>query len=143
MKQIPGIKDVGSSYTEGMPEIRLKVDREKLKFYGTSVAQVNNVFNASISGGRAGSFANDPLNNGKDTDINVRLKGSGSYQTSDIRSIPVQTSKGTLVRLGDVAQLEDATGPVMIRRVDKQRSISIGAARINLWPKLWIQSKVV
>ena len=128
MKQIPGIKDVGSSYTEGMPEIRLKVDREKLKFYGTSVAQVNNVFNASISGGRAGSFANDPLNNGKDTDINVRLKGSGSYQTSDIRSIPVQTSKGTLVRLGDVAQLEDATGPVMIRRVDKQRSISIGAS---------------
>lgn len=128
MKQIPGIKDVGSSYTEGMPEIRLKVDREKLKFYSTSIGQVNNVFNASISGGLAGTFANDPLNNGKDTDINVRLKGSGSYQVSDIRSIPVQTSKGTLVRLGDIAEIEDATGPVMIRRVDKQRAISIGAS---------------
>jgi len=124
--QVKGVKDVRSSYTEGAPELRLIVDREKLRFYNTTVNEVNSVFNASIAGAQAGYFANDPKNDGQDTSINVRLKGSDGFKASDIRSIPVQSSSG-LVRLGDIARIEDGVGPVMLRRVDKQEAINISA----------------
>jgi HAE1 family hydrophobic/amphiphilic exporter-1 len=126
VSKVNGVKDVRSSYTEGSPELRLKVDRERLKFYNTTVNEVNNVFSGAISGTLAGYYANDPNNDGQDTDIYVRLKGSDGYKASDIRSIPLKSANG-LVKLGDVAQVEDNAGPVMLRRVDKQESINIAA----------------
>ncbi|MBU2702061.1 HAE1 family hydrophobic/amphiphilic exporter-1 [Sporomusaceae bacterium BoRhaA] len=127
LAKVPGVKDIRSSYTEGMPELRLYVDREKLKFYNTTVNNVNNVFNAAIAGGLAGYYTNDPTNDGQDTDIYVRLKDSDGYKASDIRSIPVLTNSKNLVKLGDIATVKDDLGPVMLRRVDKQESINISA----------------
>lgn len=128
--KIQGVKDVRSSYTEGAPELRLIVDRERLKFYNTTVNDVNNVFSGAISGTLAGSFANDPNNDGQDTDIYVRLKGSDGYKASDIRSIPIQAGNN-IIKLSNVARVEDSVGPVMLRRVDKQESININANITN------------
>jgi HAE1 family hydrophobic/amphiphilic exporter-1 len=130
LSHIQGIKDVRSSYTEGAPELRLVVDRDKLKYYNTTVSNINSVFNGAIAGSLAGYYANDPTNDGQDTDIYVRLQGSDGFKASDIRSIPVQAGNG-LVRLGDVAQVENNVGPVMLRRVDKQESINIAANITN------------
>ncbi len=126
LNKIDGIKDVRSSYTEGAPELRLMVDREKLKFFNTSANDVQNVFSGAITGTLAGYLVNDPNNDGQDTDIYVRLKDSDGYKASDIRSIPVKTNTG-FVKVGDVASVEDKVGPVMLRRVDKQESINIAA----------------
>lgn len=126
LTQIKGVKDIRSSYTEGSPELRVEPDRDKLKFHNTTVNDVNNVINASITGAQAGYLANDPNNNGYDTDIYVRLKGSDGFTASDILSIPVQAGNG-LVKLGDVAKVENGVGPVMLRRVDKQEAINIAA----------------
>lgn len=126
LSQTKGLKDVRSSYTEGMPEIQLTVDREKLKFYNTTVAEVNNSFSAAIAGQKAGVLANNPNNDGLDTDIVVRLAGSDGFKLSDIRSIPIGAGDHRIL-LGDVAQISEGVGPVMIRRVDKQRAINLTA----------------
>ena len=126
LSQIQGIKDIRSSYTEGMPEIQLTVDRDRLKFYNSSVAEVTNVFNAAIAGQQAGTYANDPTNDGQDTDITVRLKGSDGFNMSDIRDLPIMAGDHQ-ISLGDVANLKEGTGPVMLQRVDKQRSITLQA----------------
>lgn len=126
LSQMNGLKDIRSSYSEGMPEIQLSVDRERLKFFNVSVAQVTSDFSAAIAGQKAGVYANDPTNDGQDTDIVVRLKGSDGFKPSDIRSLPIMAGNHQ-VFLGDVAKISEGTGPVMLRRVDKQRSISIQA----------------
>lgn len=126
LSKIKGIKDIRSSYTEGMPELRLTVDRDKLKFYNTTVSAVNQVFNAAIAGAQAGVLANDPHNDGRDTDIKVRLRGSDGFTAADIRTIPVAAGTHT-IRLGDVATVAPDVGPVMLMRVDKQRSIRMMA----------------
>lgn len=130
LTKVNGVKDVVSSYTEGMPEMRLIPNRKKLQFYKTSVDDINNVFTGAIAGAQAGYFPNDPQNNGQDTNIYVRLKGSDGFKTSDIRSIPVQTTNG-LVTLGSVAEIKDAIGPVRLRRFDKQESVEIQANVTN------------
>jgi len=126
LSQMTGIKDVRSSYSEGMPEIQLSVDRDRLKFYNVSVAQITTDFSAAIAGEKAGVYASDPTNDGQDTDIVVRLKGSDGFKPSDIRSLPIMAGNHH-ISLGDVATIKEGTGPVMLRRVDKQRAISIQA----------------
>lgn len=54
LRAIDGVTDVNSSYVEGMPELRLTVDRQKLKAYGTSLQDVDTVFASAISGLSAG-----------------------------------------------------------------------------------------
>lgn len=126
LSQVEGIKDIRSSYTEGMPEIQMMIDRDKLKFYNSSVTEVTNVFHTAIAGQQAGVYANDPSNDGQDTDITVRVKGSDSFTINDIRSLPI-TAGNHQISLGEIAVLREGTGPVMLQRVDKQRSITIQA----------------
>lgn len=121
-----GVTDVSCTYQEGLPEISLIPDREKLKHYGVTVGSLYDTLSSAISGAGAGVLPNDPLNNGNDTDINVYFKGGESYRTSDLAAIPIKGQAG-IVRMSDVAALKDETGPITILRTDKQRAIIIGA----------------
>ena len=121
-----GVSDVSCTYQEGLPEISLIPDREKLKHYGVTVGSLYDTLSSAISGAGAGVLPNDPLNNGNDTDINVYFKGGESYRTSDLAAIPIKGQAG-IVRMSDVAALKDETGPITILRTDKQRAIIIGA----------------
>ncbi len=121
-----GISDVSSTYTEGLPELQMTVDREKIRAMGVSLGDIEGGMSSVISGRSAGTLVNDPLNENQDTDIKVRFKGADGYKVSDISAIPVSAGDRT-VFLGDVADIRYGTGPVTIRRVDKQRSISISA----------------
>lgn len=121
-----GVTDVSCTYQEGLPEISLIPDREKLKHYGVTVGSLYDTLSSAISGAGAGVLPNDPMNNGNDTDINVYFKGGESYRTSDLAVIPIKGQAG-IVRMSDVAALKDETGPITILRTDKQRAIIIGA----------------
>ena len=124
--EVKGVTDVNSTYVEGMPELQLRVDREKLKTYGTSLADVETAFASAISGISAGELKNDVLNSGQDTSIKVRFQGADGYRASDVAHVPIQAG-GQLIYLGDIATISNGRGPVSIRRVDRQRSIAIGA----------------
>lgn len=123
---IAGLNGVSSSYEDGMPEYRLVVDRIKLKQYGASLDDLNKNFSNAISGQKAGVLPNDVKNDNNDTDIYVRLKGADSFGVSDLRRIPLNAN-GHIIFVSDVAQIVSATGPVTIRRTDKERSITLGA----------------
>lgn len=119
-----GITDVSSTYQEGLPELSIVPDREKLKYYGVTVGNLYDTLSSAISGS-GGVLPNDVKNSGNDTDINVYFRGGESYKKSDLAVIPIETSKG-LVHISDVAQIKDEEGPITINRTDKQRSIIIG-----------------
>lgn len=121
-----GVTDVSCTYQEGLPEISLIPDREKLKHYGVTVGSLYDTLSSAISGAGAGVLPNDPQNNGNDTDIHVYFKGGESYRISDLAAIPIKGQTG-IIRMSDVAELRDETGPITILRTDKQRAIIIGA----------------
>lgn len=123
-QETAGIKDIKSSYTEGVPELKVTADRDKLKFYGTTLANVVKSFSAAVSGKNAGVLANDPNNRGHDTDITVKFSDSDGFFINDIKSIPVPAENGN-VYLGDIANVEESIGPITIRRVNKERIINI------------------
>lgn len=124
-EEVPGTTDVNSSYIEGVPELQITADREKMKLFGVTLLDIQHAVDSSISGREAGDLANDPLNDGQDTPIEVRFRDSDGYGMNDIANIPINAD-GKIVFLSDVAQISNGTGPVLIRRVDKQRSIIVG-----------------
>ena len=126
-----GLKDIKNSYVKGMPELKVTVDRDKLKYFHATVNDVAQSFNAAIGGRSAGVLANDVQNHGNDTDIAVRFAGGSGYNIEDVRAIPVQTGRGS-VFLGDLAYVEEGVGPITIRRVNKERIINIQDAQTLL-----------
>lgn len=126
LKQVDGVKDICSSYSEGMPEVQLEINRDKLNFYHITVNDITNAFSAAIAGKKAGDFVNNPFNDGQDTSIKVRFEGSDGYKVSDIGKIPI-LANNRIVFLGDVVNIKEGVGPVTIRRVDRERSINIQA----------------
>ena len=126
LRKTKGLKDIKSSYVQGMPELKVQVDRDKLRYYGASVDNIAQSFSAAIGGREAGVLANDTHNRGNDTDIYVRFAGSDGFGLEDVRNLPVRTSKGS-VYLGDVATVSEGVGPITIRRVNKERIINIQA----------------
>lgn len=127
MQGIQGVQGVNSSYQDGMSEYQLIVDRNKLKQYGTSLADLTNTFSNAISGQKADALANDKQNDSNDTDIYVRLKGADRFHISDLETIPMNAN-GHIIYVSDVAKVQAGTGPVTIRRTDKERSITLGAS---------------
>lgn len=125
-RRTKGLKDIKNSYVQGMPEIKVQVDREKLRYYGASVDNIAQSFGAAIGGREAGVLANDKNNRGNDTDIYVRFAGSDGFGPEDVRNLPVKTSHGSIY-LGDVATVSEGVGPITIRRVNKERIINIQA----------------
>ena len=126
LRKTKGLKDIKSSYVQGMPELKVQVDRDKLRYYGASVDNIAQSFSAAIGGREAGVLANDTHNRGNDTDIYVRFAGSDGFGLEDVLNLPVRTSKGS-VYLGDVATVSEGVGPITIRRVNKERIINIQA----------------
>lgn len=120
-----GVTDVSSTYQEGLPELSIIPDREKMKFYGVTVGSLYDTLSSAISGSSGGVLPNDVKNNGNDTDINVYFRGGESYKKSDLAAVPVETKNG-IVHISDVATIKDDVGPITINRTDKQRSIIIG-----------------
>lgn len=127
MEGISGVQGVNSSYQDGMPEYQLVVDRNKLKQYGTSLGDLTNTFANAISGQKAGVLANDKQNDSNDTDIYVRFKGADNFHISDLETVPMNAN-GHIIYVSDVAKVVAGTGPVTIRRTDKERSITLGAS---------------
>lgn len=134
------VTDVSSTYQEGLPELSIIPDREKMKFYGVTVGSLYDTLSSAISGSSGGVLPNDVKNNGNDTDINVYFRGGESYKKSDLAAVPMETKNG-IVHISDVATIKDDVGPITINRTDKQRSIIIGG-NPGSWPLSQVISEV-
>ncbi|MBM7865620.1 MMPL family transporter [Heliobacterium gestii] len=120
LRNTPGAKDVNSSWRLGQPEIQTVINREQVKHYGASLNDIATVVQTGVNSSKAGVFRQ----NGDDIDINVRFKDGDKMSPQDLKTIPVSVS-GQNIPLGNLVDFKEGTGPRSIRRVDKQRAITI------------------
>lgn len=120
LKETAGAKDVNTNWRLGQPEIQAVINRERVKSYNASLADVTKALQTGVSGTTAGVF----VEQGQDIDINVRFKDGDAINPSDLKNVPVYTG-GQYVALGNLVQFKEGVGPRTIRRVDKQRAITV------------------
>lgn len=124
VRRTKGTTDVTNSSSVGQPEIDIQVDRAKAADFGLTAQQIGAAVRTSIGGQTVTQF--QPQGQ-KAIDVTVQANSADVQTVQQIRDIPLVTPNGTLVSLGQVANIQKTVGPTQIMRRDRERIITIGA----------------
>ncbi len=135
--KLPGIVDIDTSLENGKPEFRVYIDRDKAADLGVDIATVAEAANFLI-GGEVDVTKFKDESKGRRYDVRARLFPEDRIAPRDIGMIYVRANDGRLVELSNIIKIQEAGGPSVINRVDRQRAITIFA---NLEGKTLGQAK--
>lgn len=124
--KLPGIVDVDTSLEAGKPEVRVYIDRDKAADLGVDIATVAETANLLISGEVEVAKYKDEAR-GRRYDVRMRLNPDDRKDPADIGRLYVRSEDGRLVELSNIVKIQEAGGPNVINRVDRQRAITLFA----------------
>ncbi len=118
---IKGASSVRAEQESGLPELTIKLDREKLARYGISAADALSAVK-SVGGRMVGTvYGSDET----ETPIVVRLAPEARADLTAIRGLPVRVAQGQTVPLSAIAEVSVANGPSQVLREGLKRKISV------------------
>ncbi|HVO75894.1 MAG TPA: efflux RND transporter permease subunit [Ignavibacteriaceae bacterium] len=123
VKSTPGTADVQVSRELNLPQLRIKIDRDKAGALGISMQQISNTVSTAISGSVASVFT-DP-STGNQYNMLVRLSEDYRNKIEDIKGLTVSNAQGQLVKLGDLIDVELRRTPIQIDRRDQERIVDV------------------
>ena len=123
VKNVPGTVDVSVSRKQPRPEIRVHLDRDKAASLGLNVAIVADALRTNYYGFDDTKFREA----GDDFDIELRLKKDERRSIQQIGETPLMTLTGQIVKLRNVATIEETFGPVEIARKNRIRITHVQA----------------
>jgi heavy metal efflux system protein len=112
---VPGVVDVRPEQTAGLTYLRVTPDRARLARYGLTVEDVNMVTETIAVGRPAGTVFEKDRRFG--LVVKTSLEPPGDLDA--VRSLPLKSTLGQMVPLGDVADVTLVKGPALVNR-DKQ-----------------------
>jgi len=121
------VTDVDTDYQVGMPEVKVLPHRQRAADLGVSMASIGSTVNTLIGGARVARFKDA----GRRYDVRVRLVADQRQNPADIERLLLRTSRGELVRLGDVVEIAERPTLQVVTHRDRQRAIGVFA---NLAP---------
>lgn len=121
VKKIPGTADVRLSSEEGKPETKIDIDREKLAFFGLSIAEVGAALRVALTGDNDSKYrdGNDEY------DIRIVLDEFDRGKLSDLNHLSFVNRKGEQIELQQFADIYQTTGPTKLQRRDRISSITV------------------
>jgi CzcA family heavy metal efflux pump len=125
VRSTPGAVDVQVTREDNLPELRVKIDRDKAGALGINAANISNTISTCINGSVA-SLYTDPVS-GNEYNILVRLNQDYRQRIEDLRNIVLTADNGQPVLLGNVATIVKDNVPVQIDRKYQQRLVEVTA----------------
>ncbi len=123
-RKVPGLVDIDSSYDAGKPEIDLHINRDKAAALGVGVSDIAFALRTMVGG-------EEDITKYKEGDdlYEVRLRVDKVFRDSakNVAGLFVPSLKSGEVRLDNVVDLIEGTGPARIDRQDRQRQITVVA----------------
>jgi hydrophobic/amphiphilic exporter-1 (mainly G- bacteria), HAE1 family len=114
---VPGTKEVESSFSKARPEYHFVIDRQKALMYGLAPFQVQQALQTS----NLGSVATTLRTGDEEIDVRVILDKRFRDDLEYLKQLPLRTPMGVTIPLSQVARMEAAEGPVVIKRDNKFR----------------------
>ncbi len=122
IKDVPGAADIVVEKTEGLPQMSIKIKRNKLAQYGLTVEEINRVIAVALGGMPAGEV----FDGEKRFDMTVKFDRDLMRNIDAVKNIPVILPGGRSVPLNEVALVKQINGPAKISRDATKRRIAIG-----------------
>ncbi|NIM98838.1 MAG: MMPL family transporter [candidate division Zixibacteria bacterium] len=123
VEQTPGSRDVRIMREEGLPELQIKIDRDKAAALGLSVGQIGQTIQTNVRGTVASLFRDPRL--GKEYNILVQLRQEDRESLLDLDRMFVTSPLGSQIPLSSVAEVVKERGPVKIDRKNQERTILV------------------
>ncbi|MBU3958505.1 MAG: efflux RND transporter permease subunit, partial [Candidatus Omnitrophica bacterium] len=101
----------------------VRVDRDKASHLGLNVSDVGNTIQVFCSGKESTKYREK----GKEYDIFVRLQEKDRQDIADLENSFITSPNGKPIRLTQVAEIIEKSGPVTIERKNQQRLIRVTA----------------
>lgn len=119
--QVEGTREVETSFSEGVPELQIRIDKYEASTYGLTTAQVASAVRSFAFGTTVSQFKDD----GDETDIIIRGEESIRQDLSNLQQLGIQSPMGGTVPLNQVADMYIAQGPTSINREDQYRTATV------------------
>jgi len=121
LRTIPGIEKVSDNMVGGAKELVVRVKREEAASLGLTPAGIAQAVRSAFQGETVSRLMRD----GREVDVRLRLTEAARQEVSDLENLMVAAPRGQIIRLSDVAEIEEAVGPQAITRRSNQRYVSI------------------
>ena len=121
LKGIPGVVDLRLEQMAGLSYLRVRPDRARLARYGLTVEDVNMVTETMAVGRQAGVVLEKDRRFGLTVLTAIDFHGNLDV----LRSLPLKSSLGQIVPLGDVAEVTLEKGPALVNRDRQSRRLIV------------------
>ncbi len=122
-KKDPRLKDVDTTLREGKKEFSFELDPEKAQVYGLNTRLLGTELRAQVQGIPATVFRSK----GNEYDVRVLLEENQRNVRQDINKVQIMNLNNKLVRLSDVAVVNETRAQASIDRQSRSRYIQISA----------------
>jgi HAE1 family hydrophobic/amphiphilic exporter-1 len=123
IREVPGLRDLNHTLSQGKPEYQIRVDRERAAKLGLMVSQVASAVQTATVGQVATRFREE----NEEIDLRVRFQERFRDNIWEIENIPLVTPLNKVVYVGQVAAVERGVGPIRIARENQSRLVTVTA----------------
>nr|AGS52878.1 cobalt-zinc-cadmium resistance protein CzcA [uncultured bacterium contig00016] len=121
VKTIKGLRNMKLSSDFGSPEIVVEIDREKMARLGLDLGSVGGTLQYAFAGNTNAQF----LKGDYQYDINVRFDNFDRRSAEDVGNLIMISQLGAPVKLKQIANVTEGTGPNMMERYGRIPSITL------------------
>ncbi|QTQ10911.1 efflux RND transporter permease subunit [Treponema parvum] len=121
------VNEVTCDLEEGLPQLEIKLDRNRMYELGLNVASIGSEISGAINGLRASRYDDG----GKEINIVVRLPEKDRAKVTDLDLIYVRNNSGTRIPLSNFAHTVKNTAPVTIFRENQSRIAHVTVKQVD------------
>ncbi len=124
---VPGTEYVKFGTDDPLPQIDVKLDRERMSQLGLDATQVGMVVQNAFRGNNNAKFKD----NGEEYDIMVSVDKLDKSNINDVKNLTFVNNRGQVLTLSDFATVSETMGESMLKRTDRLSSINVQASVIG------------
>jgi multidrug efflux pump len=123
MQKYPGMQNLQADLRLNTPEIRVRVNRDKLSDIGASVDTVGRTLETLLGGRQVTRFKKD----GEQYDVIVWAGGGDRTTPADISDMYVRNKAGDMIQLSNLVEVREGVSPQSLNHFNRLRSVTISA----------------
>ena len=119
--RVEGTRDLETSFTEGRPELQVRLDRERSAALGINSSQVASAVRSALEGQVVTQYRVD----GEEIDVNLQAVEMTRESRDSLNQLPLKTAEGENIMLGEVAEITREISPMQIERDGQVRAATV------------------
>jgi hydrophobic/amphiphilic exporter-1 (mainly G- bacteria), HAE1 family len=123
LEQTPGVIDATTSNALESPQIEVNFNRNAARALDASIGTASTAVRAAFGGYTATQFTGA---NGL-KDVQVIYQQQDLTNLAGISAIPIRANNGSIIRVGDIEDLQNVPAPPLIIRLERRNVVLIGA----------------